>query len=156
MYESVALGSTRRDGLSWTPMTKLNGQCLCGEVKVKAQTKDTAMAACHCNMCRRWSSGPLLAVECGDAVQWSGDAQIGVYASSQWAERGFCKQCGTCLFYRIKSNQHYHVPVGLFDEEAQFELGLEIFVDEQPPGYRFANPTTKMTGAEVFEMFGPG
>ncbi|WP_341531076.1 GFA family protein [Nostoc sp. UHCC 0302] len=31
------------------------------------------------------------------------------------AERGFCSQCGSHLFYKLKQNNQYFVPVGLFD-----------------------------------------
>jgi len=68
---------------------------------------DTGVGACYCGMCRRWGGGPLLAVDCGTSVRLTGEEHVGVFASSKWAERGFCKQCGSHLFYRLKQNGQY-------------------------------------------------
>ena len=40
----------------------------------------------------------MLAVHCGPQVEFKGADNIAVYASSDWAERAFCKQCGTHLY----------------------------------------------------------
>ena len=55
----------------------------------------------------------------------------------------------------IIDSGEYIVSVGALDDQDGFVLDSEIFVDEQPPFYAFANETTKMTGAEVFAMFAP-
>jgi len=47
-----------------------------------------------------------MAVPCADTVSFAGEENVAVYKSSDWAERGFCKQCGTHLFYRFHGNQH--------------------------------------------------
>jgi hypothetical protein len=106
-------------------------------------------------MCRRWSGGPLLALDCGSEVSFEGVEHISVFNSSAWAERGFCKQCGTHLFYRLKQNNQHIVPVGLFDDLGNLEFDHQIFIDEKPEFYDFANETHKMTGAEVFAKYAP-
>ena len=93
-------------------------------------------------------------VDCGDNVSFEGEQQIGVFDSSEWADRGFCTRCGTHLFYRIKANQQYLVPVGMFGTDHDFVFDHQVFVDERPDFYCFANETRNMTGAEVFAMFG--
>jgi hypothetical protein len=40
-----------------------------------------------------------------------------------------------------------------FDDASQFPFEVEIYVDEKPSNYAFANPTRKMTGAEVIAAF---
>lgn len=129
-------------------------QCLCGAVTIKADAVSRHAGACHCGMCRRWGGGPLLAVDCGSAVTLEGDEHIGVYDSSEWAQRGFCKQCGTHLFYRIKGSNEYVLPVGLFaDQQDEFELTSQIFIDHKPSYYRFANQTKDLTEAQVFAKY---
>jgi hypothetical protein len=83
--------------------------------------------------------------------------KIGVYANREQivAERGFCNQCGTHLFYRLKDNGQYMVPVGLFGNDATFAFDHQVFIDEKPNYYGFENETQDLTGAEVFEMFAP-
>lgn len=77
------------------------GTCLCGNVSLSAKPKSRHVGACHCATCRKWGGGPLLVVDC-EALTIEGDEHVGVYSSSDWAERGFCKACGTHLFYRLK------------------------------------------------------
>ncbi|MGI3132031.1 GFA family protein [Halopseudomonas pachastrellae] len=132
----------------------LEGRCLCGAVSVSAILSHRDLGACHCTTCRRWGGGPLLAVECEDQVTFSGEAQIGVYASSDWAERGFCKVCGTHLFYRLREQAFYALPVGLFDEQQGWDLNREVFIDQKPSYYGFAQPTLQLTGEELFALHG--
>ena len=134
----------------------MQGNCLCGSVTVAASQVSTGVGACHCNMCRQWGGGPFLAVDAGSEVSFTGDAHIGIFNSSEWAERGFCKSCGTHLFYRLKQNQQHIMPVGLFQEGDQLVLDHQVFIDEKPGFYCFSQNTKDMTGAEVFAIFGAG
>ncbi len=132
------------------------GRCLCGAVRVTATRGSTEVGVCHCGNCRRWGGGPLLAIDCGTDVAFEGQEQVSVFNSSDWAERGFCAKCGTHLFYRLKHNQQYIMPAGLFgDLENDFVLDHQIFIDKKPAYYAFSNKTKDMTGAEVFAKSGP-
>ena len=95
----------------------------------------------------------MLAVDCGRTVYFDGEENIACFASSDWAERGFCNQCGTHLFYHMKSNDQYIMPAGLFDGMASLAFDHQIFIDEKPANYDFANKTHNMTGEEVFAAF---
>ena len=130
-----------------------HGSCLCGSVHFSVKTMNKKAGVCHCNMCRKWTGGPLMAVECGTEVSFSGEEHINVYNSSAWAERGFCKLCGSHLFYRLKENKFYIMPVGLFDDCDDFVFDHQVFIDEKPDYYDFSNATKNMTGEEVFAQF---
>lgn len=131
------------------------GACLCGTVRFTAASTDNHVGACHCGMCRKWGGGPLLAVDCGNDVKFDGEESIGVYASSDWAERGFCARCGSHLFYRLKDSGQYMIPIGLFDEIGTPVFDRQVFIDSKPGWYDFANQTENMTGAEVFALYAP-
>lgn len=133
----------------------MNGHCLCGAVSFTSPAAKE-IGACHCGFCRRWSGGPLLAVHCGPDVKFEGVDQITVYASSEWAERAFCKQCGTHLYYKLLANGDYFVPAGAFDS-SDFEFTSQIYVDKKPAYYAFANQTPMLTEQQVIEQYGaPG
>ena len=134
-------------------MSVYQGQCLCGDVTWEFSGKPTGSYHCHCTMCRRWGGGPLLAVDCGTQVRFEGRDGISVFNSSQWAERGFCRHCGTHLFYRLKQSGKVFAPAGLFDKSVPLSLDHEIFIEDQPAYYQFANKTKRMTGEEVFAAF---
>ncbi len=131
----------------------LSGGCLCGAVRFTAAPAKHEYGVCHCGMCRRWAAGPFLAIDCADTVRFESDAELGVYPSSEWGERGFCKACGTPLFWKMRGKDSYHVSVEAFDDESDFTFASEIFIDEKPSHYAFANDTRKMTGAEVMAAF---
>ena len=129
-----------------------HGQCLCGKVKVTANSMNQSVGACHCSMCRKWTGGIIISTDCGSDVSLEGDA-IGVYDSSAWAERGFCTHCGSHLFYRLKENQQYFIPADIFDDNEDFVFDHQVFIDEKPNYYCFSNETHNMTGQEVFEKY---
>jgi len=131
------------------------GTCLCGAVRLTVRTKTDNFGACHCSMCRTWGGGPLLAVECEPDADVDGRDNVTVFESSDWAERAFCSRCGTHLYYRLKLDGHHAVPLGLFGDDRDWKFSEQIFVDEKPPCYAFANDTKDMTGAEVFALFAP-
>jgi len=135
---------------------KLSGGCLCGAVRFAATPKNTEFGACHCSMCRKWTAGPFLAMECEGPVEFETTSALGCYRSSEWAERGFCRQCGTPLFYRLVGKDFYAVSVEAFDDKSGFAFTSQIFIDEKPAYYDFANKTQMMTGAEVFAAFAQG
>ncbi len=130
------------------------GSCLCSAVSFTASS-GKSVGACNCNMCRKWNGGPQMAVPCADTVSFAGEENVAVYKSSDWAERGFCKQCGTHLFYRFHGNQHMML-AGLFDDSDDFVLETQYFIDQKPGLYSFENSTTDLTGKQVAEMMGLG
>lgn len=135
-------------------MTTHQGGCLCGAVRFTAGDVETHHHACHCGMCRRWSGGsPFFGAQAG-RVEFTGEPPAR-YASSSWAERGFCRTCGTTLFYYLKPTQAYSLSVGAFDDPAAFRLALEIFIDRKPDGYALAGDHPRWTEAETFANLTP-
>ena len=132
---------------------KMKGNCLCNQVQISTPSDNQKIGACHCGMCRRWGGSALLVVECGSEVSFSGAENITRYQSSEWAERGFCKQCGTHLFYHLKQNNHYYIPAGVYNNQENFVFDHQIFIDRKSEYYTFADETNNLTEAEVLAMF---
>lgn len=130
-----------------------SGQCLCGAVRLDITDMTDKIGACHCSSCRNWGGGPFLSIEAGNNVEITGQESLAIYNSSDWAERGFCKRCGTHLFYRIKQNQHYHVLAGLMGDGEDARLDHQLFIDQKPAYYSFTQETDSYTGEQVFAMF---
>ncbi len=128
------------------------GSCVCGSVSLSANV-GTSVGACHCDMCRRWGGGPLLALNAGDDIALSGDGNVATYPTTDWAQRAFCSKCGTHLYIRVNQSGRYIVPAGLFDLDSDLEFDHQIFVDKRPSYYCFANDTLEQTGEEVFAEF---
>ena len=132
----------------------LSGGCLCGAVRFTALPEKAEMDVCHCGMCRKWSGGVFMAVPCS-GVSVADEQALGVYPSSDWAERVFCKTCGTSLFWRLREGGDGHVAVAFqaFDDLSSFTFAEEIFIDEKPALYAFAGERSRKTGAQVIAEF---
>ncbi|SJZ55511.1 GFA family protein [Consotaella salsifontis] len=133
---------------------KVTGKCLCGAVRFEAVVEKLEVGACHCGICRRWAGGPFMAVGASAAVL-SGIDDLGIFQSSEWGERGFCRECGSSLFWRSRDESHYALSVNALQDASDATFSTEIFIDSKPAWYDFANDTKKMTGAEVFAAFAP-
>ena len=130
------------------------GSCLCGAVTFTAEIAAPEMAVCHCSMCRKWSGGVFFAAE-AQAITVADESALGVYSSSEWGERCFCKTCGTTLMWRGKDGSHLALAAQSLDRADDFALTTQIFIDEKPAAYDFAQDTQNLTGEEVFAMIAP-
>ena len=141
---------------------KHTGGCLCGAVRFKIKFDQTAKnaeiietTACHCSSCRKWASGAYMAVHCKNKVEFTGFENITIFKSSNWAERGFCKKCGSNLFYHLIDSDKYNMAAGSFDNQDNHELTKQYFIDKKPDYYQFSNDTVNLTEAEIFAIFAP-
>ena len=135
--------------------SKMTGHCLCGAVKITVIGDHRDVGICHCRMCRRWGSAPTMALDVGPDIEIEGKENVTSYRSSDWAERAFCKICGSNLYYRIVEADSHHLCAGILDGQDSLDLKTQIFIDEKPPYYDFANQTQNLTGPEVFALFAP-
>lgn len=136
------------------------GSCLCRAVTYTLADAPTETGACHCGMCRKWTGGVSLAIEAApDAVTFEGEDNLACYPSSDWGERCFCKTCGSSLYYRVTAPGPHHgmrfIGLGTLDDPSGITLTGEIFIDNKPEGYSFAEKTKTMTSAAFFAMFAP-
>ncbi|APE42027.1 glutathione-dependent formaldehyde-activating protein [Sulfitobacter alexandrii] len=136
-------------------MPEISGQCLCGAVQVTAQTENPILRACHCDMCRRHTSGAFFSIETvPGSIVVSGDATT--YRSSEWAQRGFCGICGSTLWYETLEDGRRNLAAGLFPDGGGAPLQMEFFADMCPQGYRLAGDHTRLGTRETIAMFTGG
>jgi hypothetical protein len=65
------------------------GKCLCGKVEIRASAMSSSVGACHCSMCRKWTGGPLLVIDCNTEVKITGEEYVSAYSSSDWRSVDF-------------------------------------------------------------------
>ena len=123
-----------------------SGQCLCGEVRFNADVSTPEINACHCIQCQRWAGGsPYLSVQVTD-VKLEEKNAVSVYHASEWGERGFCKSCGSTLFWRMQDGPITNLAIGLFDDREGWAVTREIFVDHRAgwlPAWQDASQSTE-------------
>ncbi|GAA5234786.1 GFA family protein [Verticiella sediminum] len=132
----------------------MQGQCLCGAVTITVPDDHSQVGVCHCGACRRWGGGPLFAISLDSGVEIGGREHITEYRSSAWARRGFCRHCGTHLYYRGEKGPSCAVPAGLFSDAQGLVLSAQIFIDRKPDYYALANETPTLTEQEVLARYG--
>jgi len=113
----------------------IEGGCHCGRCRVRIAGDPFRVSWCHCADCRRVTGAPAT-VFVGfpeDTIEYAGE-RPDRRATSQFAERLFCGNCGTPLAYRYRSLEgeiYFHV--GVLDEPARFVPELHAWVSESLP-----------------------
>jgi len=92
-------------------------------------------------------------LECGTDVEFEGLEIIQTYSSSNYAERGFCKVCGSHLFIKETNSNSYGIPPGLFDNDSGFSFNRQVFFDNKPEYYAFSNNTLNITSEYIHAHF---
>lgn len=109
--------------------TQFTGGCLCGAVRYRAWASPVRGVICHCAMCRRHSGAPALAFVHfpADAFEWT-DGAPAWYASSPFAQRAFCAQCGSTLGMREDVlHDRVQVCVGSLDTPARVRIDDHVW-----------------------------
>ena len=126
----------------------LTGKCLCGAVSITLTGMAKEVDVCHCEMCRR-TYGSFAAMVAGAEFSVAGEEHVGTYKSSDWAERSFCKNCGSALWYRFTPTDFYSFAAGHFELPEGLPIKQQIFVEEKPDWYDLAQESPMKTGEEV-------
>ena len=123
--------------------------CLCKSVEFEVNFTTPNYSVCHCKDCCKWTGGVFMSLSAGKDLNFKNEANIGRYSHSSWAERGFCKKCGTNLFYRMKKSNHYFLMLGLIDDEISLNFEEQQFIDEKPNHFSFKNTTKVISKQEM-------
>lgn len=107
-----------------------SGGCQCGAIRFHAKALHDNPHVCHCRMCQK-ATGNFFAALVGvrhENMEWTRGTPSH-FRSSEHVTRGFCKDCGTPLFYRYDGGERVSLSIGAFDEPRRialaFQLGME-------------------------------
>ena len=105
---------------------------------------------CHCSQCRRWS-GNFVAATAARLEDFSFEREDGLawYESSTSARRGFCRTCGSSLFWRGDGLGYVAIMAGTLDGAAKLPVAQHIFCLDRG-GYYDLQP-----GVPRFDKGGP-
>jgi hypothetical protein len=118
--------------------TIYTGGCQCGAIRFRVEGDLKDASICHCRMCQKASGNfylPLVSVR--DAkLAWT-RGEPGVFRSSSAATRGFCRDCGTPLYYDAPDGMA--LAIAAFDDPSgiapTIQWGIEAklpYVDQVP------------------------
>jgi hypothetical protein len=117
-------------------MEEFTGGCLCGAVRYRLTGPLSDVIACHCTQCRRQTGHyaaetwvPL------DRFQLERDAALTWYRSSAQAERGFCRVCGSVLFWKPSAKPLISITAGTLDGPTGLSIAEHIFCKDKGDYY---------------------
>lgn len=116
------------------------GSCLCGAVSFTTSGPLRGVVYCHCSQCRKQTGNFYAATDVADKdLRVEGSDNISWYESSDFARRGFCRTCGSALFWKRRDGTYTSVLAGLFDKPSGLEGDCHIFVADKGDFYEIAD-----------------
>jgi hypothetical protein len=97
--------------------SNLTGGCQCGAVRYEWTTRPGHSSVCYCRMCQKASGQAMMGFTGGkrEHLVWT-RGQPAVFKSSNLAERGFCRDCGTPLTYAFEGTGRISVTINSLDD----------------------------------------
>ena len=128
-------------------MLERTGGCLCGGVRYRVAGPLRPIIYCHCGQCRR-TSGHFVAATAADAdaLEIVADESLAWFASSEHASRGFCRRCGSSLFWRPEDGSHVSIMAGTLDNSDGLEPVEHIYVGDKGGYYELIDDLPKRQG----------
>jgi hypothetical protein len=116
------------------------GSCLCGAVRFEVANDLSAPDACHCTQCRKSSGHYFVSTDVPrSAVTVHGADNVTWYRSSEKVRRGFCKTCGSSLFWDPIERDWTGVAMGAFDKPTHTHIHVHVHVGEKGDYYQIAD-----------------
>jgi hypothetical protein len=126
---------------------RATGHCLCGAVRIEIRGALRDVIVCHCGQCRRQQGAPASYT----SAPWSqvtvhGDKNVKWYQSSPEARRGFCRACGSSLFWEPVGQNRVAISAGCLDKPTGLRTLRHIFVADKADFYDIADGLEQLPG----------
>lgn len=141
-----------------TSPPRLTGSCLCESVRFELREPYRPVVVCHCGQCARWTTSAVAvtAVALDHFRITAGEEQVGWYRASDHAARGFCRTCGSALFWKPDSGDRISVSAGALAGPTGLKIGAHIHVADKPDFAEIAEGPPQYPGGSKGAMKMPG
>ena len=115
---------------------RATGSCLCGGVRYQVHGELAPASACHCSQCAKTSGNYVVSANCDntDLVLTSKET-LRWYRSSPGRRRGFCRKCGSSLFWEPMPTTHISISAGSLDRPTGLKVVEHIFLAQKGDYY---------------------
>ena len=116
------------------------GSCLCGAVSYEIAGPLRPVVGCHCRQCRK-TSGHYVAATQGAWKDLVFERETGLawFRSSDIASRGFCRECGSSLFWRRHDDDLVSIMAGSLDAPTDLVMACHILTETKGDYYRITD-----------------
>ncbi|HTO32517.1 MAG TPA: GFA family protein [Pararhizobium sp.] len=126
------------------------GSCNCGSVTFRTRGRLREVVACHCSQCRKQTGLYYAATNVLDSeLDLEGADNVTWYKSSPEARRGFCKTCGSALFWKMEGQDYTSIMAGAFDGPTGLTFGYHIFCADKGDFYEIDDDLPKFAQSNV-------
>ena len=116
------------------------GGCLCGSVRFEVDGPLRGVVYCHCTQCRRQTGHFYAATDVSDAtLAVEGAGNVTWFRASDQARRGFCRTCGSALFWKRDGSETTSLLAGSFDRSDALKGKSHIFVADKGSYYEITD-----------------
>ncbi len=106
------------------------GSCLCGAVAYEFDGPARPVVVCHCIQCRKQTGSAMHATAVApENFRITSDRGLKWFRASEWAERGFCGECGSNLFWKPDTGDRISFTAGSIDGKTELAIEGHIFCD---------------------------
>ena len=138
------------------PNPPYSGGCLCGAVRYHVTGPLRPVIACHCQQCRRTSGHYVAATAAAHAhISIEGEGNLTWFVSSPEARRGFCRLCGSNLFWQGTDRPYISIMAGSVDGATGLKLERHIFVAAKGDYYQIADGVPQSQAYEGYDPVPP-
>lgn len=122
---------------------------MCGDVQYEVHGPIRDVIACHCEQCRR-ASGHFVAATAAhpEHLIITKDNGLSWYEGTRSIRRGFCRRCGSTLFFDHGSAYPTGIAAGSLDDSDGVTLAVHIWTDEAGSYYEIPGDAPKFTSGE--------
>lgn len=131
------------------------GGCLCGAVRYEVKGRLRDVVNCHCSMCQKLhgnfgphskASKANITITKDDGLAW--------YRTSNVARRGFCRNCGSGLFWEPFALDATGIIAGTLDAPTGLKTMGHIFVAEKSDFYEIVDESPRFEGSSAGQLDG--
>jgi hypothetical protein len=127
--------------------TEHSGRCECGAVTYRVRGNIRDVIVCHCGQCQRnhgYAPGYSAARKAEFTVE--GEGNVVWYRSSDQARRGFCRTCGSSLFWTSEERDTVSITAGSLDAPTGLKTVLHIMTADKRDYYTIADGVPQVEG----------
>ena len=118
--------------------TAITGGCQCGAVRFRIRGALGRPSICHCRMCQKAFGNFFAPLVTAIGLEWTRGAPA-TFASSNKVRRGFCRTCGSALFFDPPARDWIAIAMGAFDKPTGTRLAKHIFTADKGDYYDIAD-----------------
>jgi hypothetical protein len=115
---------------------RATGSCLCGSVRFEVRGPLRDVVICHCRFCQRMHTHVAAAAACAPSdLKIISEHTLRWYRSSPGRRRGFCRKCGSSLFWEPTPTTHISISAGSLDPPTGLKVMEHIFLAQKGDYY---------------------